>query len=117
MEKMCQFQTPTRKTVKTSNPEECPMKYTKIAPIFEVVIVETKMEAGFKTAEWKGIQAVIYQKDNSTRYLHFKPNYVLILDGNRLKLFSECPDSSGRVYEYVRVREQIIILFEMTLPA
>ena len=45
------------------------MKYTKIAPTFEVVVVETKMEAGFKTAEWKGIQAVIYQKDNSTRYL------------------------------------------------
>lgn len=75
------------------NPEECSMKYRKIASIFEVVIVENKMETGFKSAECMEIKAVIYLKDNSTRYLWFKPNYVLILDGNMLKLFSECFES------------------------
>lgn len=31
------------------------MKYIKIVLIFEVVIVEIKMEVGFKIVEWKGI--------------------------------------------------------------
>lgn len=93
IEEMVSVPNSNMKNYKTMNPEECSMKYRKIAPIFEVVIVENKMETGFKSAECKEIKAVIYLKVNSTRYLWFKPNYVLILDGNRLKLFSECFES------------------------
>lgn len=72
---------------KITNPEECPIKYRRITPTFEVVEVENENETGLKSAESRKINAVIYLKDNADRCLHFKPSYVLIFGGKHVRFY------------------------------